>query len=372
MTSVPLSFDELLALASRLIWIIFAIFVVVLFVGGLVRRGIRTAIIWLFSYRVLLPLLTAVSISLLSASIVFIYPTEVSVVVSIISPNGIRPQPAEAGLHFIVPILEYEVRYPIYWQTYTMSPKPWEGDLPVDDGIVARTSDGQEVTLECSVIFRVDPVQVVRVYIDWQDRYIDDLVRPVTQGVVRDEVSKYTVTEVNSQARQDLQAELNRLLGIQFVDRGFILDQFVLREISFSEEYAAAVELKQVALEGEIRTEYEAEQIRKLADGEADAVRIQAEGEAEAIRLVAEAEAEALTLYAEALKANRDLLTYSYIDKLSPNIQVMLVPSETPLILPLPPLYPTAAATSTTLSTQTIDSMYVPQTMVAPTAIPAN
>ena len=39
-----------------------------------------------------------------------------------------------------------------------------------------------------------------------------------------------------------------------------------------------------------------------------------------------------------ALDRREDLLTYRYIEKLSPNIKAMLLPSETPLILPVPQL----------------------------------
>lgn len=105
------------------------------------------------------------------------------------------------------------------------------------------------------------------------------------------------------------------------------LDQFLLRDITFTDEYAEAIELKQVALEGKEQPEHEAEQIRALAKGHADA-----------IELEGEARANALTLIADALQRHPDLVTYHYTDKLSPNIRVMLVPSENPFILPLPSL----------------------------------
>jgi hypothetical protein len=45
-----------------------------------------------------------------------------------------------------------------------------------------------------------------------------------------------------------------------------------------------------------------------------------------------------LRLVGEALDHREDLLTFRYIDKLSPNIRAMLLPSGTPLMLPLPQL----------------------------------
>ena len=65
---------------------------------------------------------------------------------------------------------------------------------------------------------------------------------------------------------------------------------------------------------------------------------IEAEGRAKARVIEAEAEQEALNLIAEALRNNPDLITFEYIQKLSPGIQVMLVPNDNPFLLPLPSL----------------------------------
>jgi regulator of protease activity HflC (stomatin/prohibitin superfamily) len=63
-----------------------------------------------------------------------------------------------------------------------------------------------------------------------------------------------------------------------------------------------------------------------------------AKAEAESRLIKAEAEAEALELIAAALRDNPQVLTFEYIDKLAPGIQIMLVPSDNPWLLPLPSL----------------------------------
>jgi regulator of protease activity HflC (stomatin/prohibitin superfamily) len=256
-------------------------------------------------------------------------------VVSLVNPNGYRDRPLRSGLHWLPPLMEEVYRYPIAWQTYTMSRTPIEGERVGDDAVIARSADGQEVAIDCSIIYQIIPEQAVRIHIEWQDRYQNDLVRAVTRGVIRSVASNYTAEEINSDKRQDLEQQINALLRETFQDKGFNLDRFVLRNIAFSPEFAAAIERKQVEQEGVIRSQYEAEQIRQVAEGRGDEVRIQADAEAEAIRLKAEAEAEALRLLAAALAENPDLLNYRYIDKLAPNIRVMLVPNDSPYILPL-------------------------------------
>ena len=338
--------DQLLQTVANIGWIFFAIFAIAVFVRTLLRRGPAMAILQLLSVRILLPLFLVICLTLLSAALVFVPPTDVAVVVSLISPGGVRPEPLRAGLHFIIPVLESDVLYPIYWQTYTMSNKIDEGAKVGDDSIRARTSDGQEVRLDSSVIFRLDLEQAVTIHVDWQERYIEDFIRPVIRGYVRTQVSQFTVKEVNSSARRDLEVTLGRLLSEAFASKGIIMDQFLLRDITFSNEYAHAIEEKQVALENQEKAEHEAQEMRNLAEGERDKLKtvaegqkeqtiLAAEGQAQAITLEAQAQAEALKLIAEALAQNPDLLTYEYIDKLSPNIRAMLVPNNAPLILPL-------------------------------------
>lgn len=319
--------DSLLQLMARVSWVLFTLYATYSFVMVTRNRGVRFALLRLFSFRILVPFVIVVGISLLSAALIFVYPQQAAVIVSLISPSGVRPQPVRAGLHWIFPFLENEARYPIFWQTYTMSHIPTEGEVLGDDSIRARTSDGQEVRLSSSVIFRLDFEHLVSIHIDWQDRYVHDLVRPVIRGVVRSQVSQFTVGEVNSHERKDLEIALSRLLRVQFMDKGLIMDQFLLRDNNFAKEFATAIEHKQVALERQQQTVYEAQQRRNLAQGEADAIRIKAEAQAQAVELVA-----------EALKLNPAVLTYRYIDKLSPKIRAMLVPTETPLILPTPHL----------------------------------
>jgi regulator of protease activity HflC (stomatin/prohibitin superfamily) len=338
-----LTFDGLLSILARVAWVVFVLYTAIFFIWTLRRYGVTLALIRLLSYRVMLPLLVVISITLVSLALVFVQPQEVAVVVSIIAPGGVRPQPLRAGLHWIIPVLETEVRYPIYWQTYTMSGKFSEGEKLGNDSIRARTSDGQEVSLDSSIIFRIDQEQVISIHIDWQNRYIHDLVRPVIRGIVRTQVSQFRVYEVNSSARRDLEATLDRLLREELGDKGLLVDQFLLRDISFTPEYAAAIEHKQVALEGEEQKRHEAQQLRNLAEGRADAIEIEAQAQAAALKLIG-----------AALTQNEDLVTYHYVDKLSPNIRVMLVPNTSPLILPLAELEAMGAMSETITPTTTL------------------
>jgi regulator of protease activity HflC (stomatin/prohibitin superfamily) len=329
------SFIRIIATLS---WILFIGAIAVAVARASRRKSIRGA-----SIAVVVTGIIALLVTSISAGLVFIKPEERGVVVSAIDPRGYRQSALQPGLNWIVPFFENVVTYPISKQTYTMSIAPLEGQVQGDDSVTARTSDGQEIFVDASVIFSIDPNQVVDVHIAWQSRYADDLVRPLARGVIRDGVSQFGVEEVYSSKRFEMSQVITEDLIHRLNDNGLLLDEFILRNITFSPEYAASVEQKQIAEQQAQQAAFvveqrkqEAEQARQQAQGVADSEVIEAEGSAKARIIEANAEAEALGLIAEAIAGSPDLLTYQYITKLSPQIQTMLLPSNSPFLFPLP------------------------------------
>lgn len=299
----------------------------------------------------------ALVLTTVSAGIVFVQPEERGVVISAVRPGGFRTEPLQPGLRWIIPFFESVITYPISRQTYTMSIASSEGAIQGDDSVTARTADGQEIFVDASVIYAIDPTKVVQVHIDWQDRYTDGLVRPLSRGVIRDVVSQYRVEEVVTTKRDELTATMSDKMQEKLGTNGITLVDFILRNITFSPEYAASVEQKLVAEQQAQQAAFvvdqrrqEAEQARQVAQGQADANVIQAKGAADARVIQAQAEAQALQLIATALENNDNLLLYQYINKLAPGVQVMLVPNNNPYLLTLPGL-PTATPEPTPLPT---------------------
>ena len=310
-----------------------------------VVRSSRRQKVGAISTAILVVAIAAVLLTVVSAGLVFVQPEERGVVISALAPKGYREQALQPGLNWIIPYFENVVLYPISRVSYTMSIAPLEGQVQGDDSVAARTSDGQEIFLDASMIYGIDPAQVVNLHIVWQNRYTDELVRPLTRGIIRDAVAQYGVQEVYSTKRTLMTEQITEALRQKLTDNGLILSEFILRNITFSPEYAASVEQKQIAEQQAQQAKFvveqrkqEAEQARQQAQGLADAVVIRAQGAGKARVIEANAEASALEAIAAALADKPDLLTYQYITKLSPDIQVMLVPNNAPYLLPLPTL----------------------------------
>lgn len=314
---------------------------------------------------VLVLLIGGLGLNVLGSGLVFVDQFESGVVISPLSAGGVRPDPLTAGIHWIIPFIESVERFSIAKQEYTMSGKATEGAVQGDDAVEARTSDGQQVYVDATVRFYADPLQVVQLRRTWQgqERYIQGFVRPTTRNVIYNTTARYKVEEVYGAKRTDLQQQIQEQLAAEFTKQGLILDAFQLRNITFSTEYAQSIEQKQIAQQQSEqakllvqKSQQEADQLRAKVKGEADAVVLRATGDAEAAVTRADGDAKALKLIADALKTNPDLLTYTYIQKLAPNVGLILLPAggNNPFILDLNQLQnqlPKAAAPTTAIPT---------------------
>ncbi len=290
---------------------------------------------------VIILLVVAVLMTTVGAGLVFLQANEYGVVISAFAPKGYREVALTPGLHWIIPFVESVQKYSIARQTYTMSSTSSEGAVQGDDSIQARTKDGQQIFIDASVVYAVDPTQLIQLHTIWQNRYEENIVRPVSRAAIRNAVSQFGVEELVSTRRAELETAIRSEIETKLQDNNIIMSDFLLRNIRFSDEYAAAVEQKQVAEQQAQQAKFvveskkqEAEQARQTAQGQADAAVIASKGAAEARLIQSKAEAEANQLLSQSLTPT--LLQYQYILKLAPGVQTIFVPSGNQFILPLP------------------------------------
>jgi regulator of protease activity HflC (stomatin/prohibitin superfamily) len=299
----------------------------------------------------------AILMTTVGAGLVFVEPDQRGVVITI-GKGGILPNALEPGIHWIIPFVQRVELYSIARATYTMATSAGEGQVQGDDSIEARTKDGQQVYIDASVIYAVDPSKLVNLHITWKHAYEDNVVRPVARAAIRDVVSQYGVEEIVSTKRVELEQKISDSIQNGLELNNLKMVDFLLRNIRFSDEYAKAVEQKQIAEQQAQQAKFvveskkqEAEQARQVAQGQADAAVIAAKGAAEARVIQAEAEAKANTLLAQSLTPS--LVQYQYILKLAPGVQTIFVPSGNQFILPLPGAAETQTTTPATAPTTT-------------------
>jgi len=284
-------------------------------------------------------ILIAILFFIIGAGLVEIQADEVGVVFNVLD-GKLSEEPLGPGLHVIIPGVQEVTIYSVAQQEYTMSGRTGEGAVRGDDAVEALTNDGQQVRLDVTVIFRIDSANASVVHKNWRNRYQEGLIRPTVRSVVREVLGQFDVQEIYSEKRTELAVEIERAVQERISDDGFQVTDVLVRNIVFSEEYVQSIEQKQVAqqeaLEAEFRVqerEQEAEQARALAQGEADATRIRAEGEAEALRLIN-----------EQLAQNPMLIQWRYIEQLGDNVQIIVIPSNSPYLFDIQALIQQAGA----------------------------
>lgn len=270
---------------------------------------------------------------ILGAGLLEVGPTQVAVVFNQLT--GELGTPRGPGISIIIPGVQQATLYPTGQQEYTMAGSAEQGARGGNDAVEARSVDGQRVLMDVTILFRIDPTKVNQIHLDWSTSpggYGESLIRPQTRSVVRDVVSGFQAEQIYGAGRDAMQTQIEDELRSRIEARGFILNDVLVRNITFSDEFANAIEDKQIAEQNLEKARTEAEQRRTEAKGQADAAIESARGEAEAILIRARANAEALRLISEQIAANPNLIQYVYIQSLADNIRLAIIPSNTPFL----------------------------------------
>lgn len=278
-------------------------------------------------------LVGGVIMSVMNAGLIIVAPQEVGVIFRTIGgdEDSIVDVPLGPGINWVIPFIDQVTIYPTERQNVTMASPSEGGSRPP---IQARTSDGQEVSIDVTVIYRITPEMANQVYRDWRIGYEEGAVIPFTRDNVRNTISALTVDQVYGQ-REALGPDIFETLSPRLRSEGLELIDIAIRNITFSQEFVAAVERKQIAEQEVQRATNEAESVRRAAAGDADAAVTRAEGEAKAIIARAEAEAEALRLINEQISQNPNLIQWRYIEQLGPDVRLIIIPSNSPFLFDL-------------------------------------
>ena len=170
----------------------------------------------------------------------------------------------------------------------------------------SSTRDLQDLKASFAINFRLDPVEVVEIRRKQGtlQNIVSKIIAPQTQESFKIAAAKRTVEEAITK-RSELKEDFDTALGDRLDKYGIIVLDTSVVDLTFSPEFARAVEDKQIAEQKSQRAVY----IAKEAEQEAQADINRAKGKAEAQRLLAEtlrAQGGELVLQKEAIEAWRE------------------------------------------------------------------
>jgi regulator of protease activity HflC (stomatin/prohibitin superfamily) len=226
----------------------------------------------------------------------------------------------QSGLHFINPLLNVE-KMDVKTQNYTMSGVHDEGAKEGDDAIRVLTSDGLEVVIDLTVLYKVTPSDAPRIVRETGLDYINKIVRPVTRTKIRDNAVYYDAVALYSTKRDEFQGRIFKSIEADFKNRGMQLEQLLVRNITLPAMVKTAIEQKITAEQDAQKMQFVLQKERQ----EAERKRVEAQGISDYQRIISESLTDRQLQY-EQIKAMKELAG-------SPNAKMVIMGKNTPVIL---------------------------------------
>ncbi len=227
----------------------------------------------------------------------------------------------ESGLHFINPLLELR-KLDVKTQNYTMSGVHDEGDQSGDDAIRVLSSDGLEVVIDLTVLYRVIPSEAPNIVRKLGADYTNKVVRPITRTKIRDNAVYYDAVSLYSKKRDEFQVRIFKSIENDFKKRGLLLEQLLVRNITLPQSVKTTIESK-------INAEQDAQKMQFVLQKEkqeAERKRVEAQGIADYQRIISTSLTDNQIKY-EMIKAYKEMAT-------SPNAKMIIMgDGKSPVIL---------------------------------------
>lgn len=236
---------------------------------------------------VVLSFVAIIALALLTSSFVIVNPGQAGVL-SILgkAQDGALLE----GIHFKPPLVSNVDVYDVTVQKF---------EVPAQ----SSTRDLQDLTARFAINFRLDPTEVVdiRRTQGTLENLVSKIVAPQTQESFKIAAARRTVEEAITQ-RAELKHDFDEALTTRLEKYGILVLDTSVVDLTFSTEFAKAVEDKQIAEQRARRAVYIAQEAEQEAQAEVN----RAKGRAEAQRLLAEtlkAQGGQLVLQKEAIEA---------------------------------------------------------------------
>jgi regulator of protease activity HflC (stomatin/prohibitin superfamily) len=290
---------------------------ILLIIGGFIVAG-RTDSFRGFSTPLKWGGLLVAIIGLFSSSIVQIGAGEVGVQILY---GKVQNDVLGSGLHFINPLMEVQ-KMDVKTQNYTMSAVKDEGSKEGDDAIRVLTSDGLEVIIDLTVLYKVLPSDAPKILRETGIDYTDKIVRPLTRTKIRDNAVYYDAVSLYSVKRDEFQSRIFKSITGEFERRGLLLEQLLIRNITLPGPVRTSIEQKMSAEQDAQKMQY----VLQKEQQEAQRKRIEAQGIADYQHIISESLTDKQLQY-ESIKAQLEIAK-------SPNAKVIIMgKGSTPLMV---------------------------------------
>ncbi|MFJ4002691.1 prohibitin family protein [Streptomyces sp. NPDC090023] len=201
--------------------------------------------------------------------------------------------PLTSGMHFKSPFTDVT----------SFSTRPVDLDLGGEDRVEVRSSQGGVLYADVTIKWAVVPRKAVELYrlAGSEDAVQERLVLPDSREIIRNVFAKHTSEEGYASGREQISAEIERLVKERLAPRGIDVTTVNLRNVRPSKQLQSQIDKK---IQQEQATERAVESAR-TAKAEAERKRIEAEGTARANKILERSLSDKV-LYNQCLDAYRE------------------------------------------------------------------
>jgi regulator of protease activity HflC (stomatin/prohibitin superfamily) len=144
----------------------------------------------------------------------------------------------------------------------------------VKETATVPSNEGLIITLDTSLLFRLNPAAAADVYQKLGKNYVDVVVEPNLRSTLREVTASHTANALYSGEREKVAQEINQMLATELAKRGVIVENVLLRDIQLPQTLKASIELKQQAEQESLAMSFRLQKERQ----EAERKRIEAQG----------------------------------------------------------------------------------------------
>jgi len=229
----------------------------------------------------------------------------------------VKDDELRSGFHLVIP-LAHVSRMTIRTEEYTMSVQKGEGQRYDADAITSLTKEGLSVDLDLTALYRLNEEQASDIYREVGLNYEEKIIRPIIRTSIRDIIAQYEAKDIYSEKRQEASQKIKDSLSESLANRGIIIEDVLLRNVSLPANLSKAIQEK-------LQAEQEAQKY--------DFILAKEKKEKERKVIEAEGQRDAQKIINESLSTN--YLYYSYISSLNEREGTIYVPTSPTTGMPM-------------------------------------
>lgn len=147
--------------------------------------------------------------------------------------RGVLKKIYKPGLHLKIPFWQRATLFNTQTLEYDIGKRfnPDRPELLGDSPITASSADGKKINIEGTVLLRLDQEQIPEIWQSIGQNFVEKIIRPTIQSRMRMIAAKYTLNEMATTKRAEVEIDARQELERILYPRGIFVENVLLKEV---------------------------------------------------------------------------------------------------------------------------------------------